>query len=1126
MSTTLVPIAGAAEGKLNFLIFDQHQSKLRELYLEQNKSLVQVKKEMEAYHGFPETGSKIYEYGLRHLGFIKKLPVEGWIEVDVCAKKRKEREGKETDVYLSGIQHSWDSIKRRISRHKKGDQMRKRICRRPTPDLPERVELKTPPLSPGTMVNAPQRNATQIRTSPLGLPTISIISGAGLQSQQLSDGILGRMLSNPSSTAHWLPEVPSSQLVYMFRQIIEIGPSALRHREHYEIDAFNFPWSSTHTHRITPTPYLRQGLCNVSLHVNSITQDQLYSMEALSKLCTILANGDQLEIADTREMLAWIAMDANKQTLKVFFALDLPAVAASWTQLIRLARQSKSGDAFRTLVEIGFEIHNGEWIEQHITDLIKTMVMLGSKRVGNLARRLLSVKLPRPVLSSDINSWLWDVIKLLDVELLSTFLDAGFKFRDQKFTKYEARMYRDSFYSTAPSQRQQLIALVENAGFDFDQSPSLSWAIDNVYRGFNFNDDSFFRHNSSDTSWSFLDELWWSGDYEFYESVTFNKEKTKAQITVSGLIIAASSGIEQLRLYLDSKSIEEHAGRKLLLETALSLAAGLGKISAIRSFGEAKVDPNARVLLLHNKGFELDWHPLMRAAGGKHLGAVRLLVELGTEINLNIVGFNPLSAAVWNSEPRPLLGTGRLAQLETVRYFLGGNLPRAYVVDAMIKAVTLPYRSIDQDDYGPPLPDSALDEEIIDMLLEAGIRFDEITVRGKDVLHHIINQGCNLNAVNFLLSRGAQIPSGSCPGEMETMLHSAVASLSKDSQLIVQLLLRNGASCAEEWDGSIIFESALPDQEDYPDDSEGTRRLQLFSFLLEKGAQVNGPEILAHLLHYNAPDDLIYRTIQAGADVNPSLSTAIIIKYLPLQLAALRGRLDVARRLVDRGADINAPAAIFRGRTALQAACNPDGGREIHMGLIQYLINNGADINAPAALYYGCTALQAACNLDGGREIHMGLIQYLINNGASINAPAASYYGRTALQAACKPYRDREIHMGLIQFLIDNGADVNASAGYIGGVTALQCAIVKGSMTAVCLLLDAGANVHAGSDCQSILDIAAVHGRLDMVDILLRKGAESYMQRQSPYDRAIRLAIMYRHFPIAKMLEKKLAERN
>ncbi|KAI0535473.1 ankyrin repeat-containing domain protein [Xylaria digitata] len=370
----------------------------------------------------------------------------------------------------------------------------------------------------------------------------------------------------------------------------------------------------------------------------------------------------------------------------------------------------------------------------------------------------------------------------------------------------------------------------------------------------------------------------------------------------------------------------------------------------------------------------------------------------------------------------------------------------------MIKAVTPPSEIGFGYKTGPP-NDFEPNEKIFNMLLETGIKLDEISVKNKDLLHHAIHRSCNLKTVELLLSCGAHVHSRPDPTNGKTMLHSAAASWSADSQQIVELLLRNGASCTKEYGGHTILESVLRRRRAHFDESERTRRFKLCSFLLNNGAKVNGPKkrrkklswtpFLTRLLENDAPDALIYRTIQAGEDLNP-LVYDIMCPYTPLQLAVHKGRFDVARRLIDDGADINAPAKLEDGRTALQAACNPLEGCKIHLGLVQFPLNNGADVNAPAARW--------------------------------------------------------------------------------GGITALQGAIMNGSLSAFSLLLDAGANFHdeavsSGNRYHSALDIAALHGRLDMVDMLLKKGAQSFNQGKTPYEGTIKAAICFKHFSTAKMME-------
>ncbi|KAI0443033.1 hypothetical protein F4803DRAFT_550603 [Xylaria telfairii] len=435
MSTTPALMSEAGQTKPDFSLFEQYQSKFRELYLEQNKSLAQVKVEMETSYGFPATDTKIYEYGLRHLRFIKKLPIKGWIEVEVCAKKRKEREGKDTEVYLSGIKHPWDKIRRRISRHKNEEQVRKRICSRSTPDCPEGVVLKTPPLSPRLIVATLPPNFTQtptppltISTSGLGIYSINIRPSTSFQLELSSNKVWARMLSNPSSTAYFLSTVPSNQLMDPLRQTISDSLPAFHSKQSYEIDVLSFRSQSQRPHNFTPASQPDLGVGIEGPYVSLDTQAQTESMEVLGKLCIMLANGDTSQIADPTELLTWIGMNTNKQVLKAFFALELPAVAATWSRLIHLSRDFDSGDAFQTLVEAGLETHDGEWIRQHAAVLIRAMAEFGSKRIGGIAQRLLSRESHKifPYTNTrDIEHSIWDIIEHQDVEMMSMFSGAG-----------------------------------------------------------------------------------------------------------------------------------------------------------------------------------------------------------------------------------------------------------------------------------------------------------------------------------------------------------------------------------------------------------------------------------------------------------------------------------------------------------------------------------------------------------------------------------------------------------------------------------------------------------------------------------------------------------------------------
>ncbi|KAI1347997.1 ankyrin repeat-containing domain protein [Xylaria sp. FL0043] len=556
-----------------------------------------------------------------------------------------------------------------------------------------------------------------------------------------------------------------------------------------------------------------------------------------------------------------------------------------------------------------------------------------------------------------------------------------------------------------------------------------------------------------------LDKAWldyWSYTYRHI----FLHDET--EFAIAALIVAARSGTAQLLLYLNSIAAELRDFRTILLEAALSLTAGLGDVVAIRAMGEAKVDPNARTLLSKiSVYYWLDFHPVIRAAKEKRSDAVRLLIEMGSEMRSETDIFNPLSTVIRARQLLP--DVKRMEYLETVKYSLGQNLASVYGRDAMVQAIVPSYTQKTDSGWRPRSYDFKPDEEIIDMLLEAGVALNDIKVEDKDLLHSAIDRSCDLRTVEILVSRGAEIHSRPCLLDGKTMLHSAAASLSEDRQRIVEWLLRSGADCRAEYGGLTILGSALSVEDDEEDEGKSASSLQLFSLLLERGAQLNGPPerlpeerwgcirapLVTRLLHVRAPDELILQAIQAGADIN-SLGRLKSWDpwHTPLQYAIKWGRPDVARQLIARGADINAPAHGKFGCTALQAAFYPEFGVEIDVQFIQFLLDSGADINAPGARDCGLTALQCAVEVES---------------------------------------------MGAVCLLLDAGAHIFGTVEY---------STVK----------------------SSALGTAAEQGSRVMVDMMLKRLAGNTKCGREPYEDAARAAERWRHFAIARRIRESIAK--
>ncbi|KAI1361895.1 hypothetical protein F5Y08DRAFT_313503 [Xylaria arbuscula] len=223
--------------------------------------------------------------------------------------------------------------------------------------------------------------------------------------------------------------------------------------------------------------------------------------------------------------------------------------------------------------------------------------------------------------------------------------------------------------------------------------------------------------------------------------------------------------------------------------------------------------------------------------------------------------------------------------------------------------------------------------------------------------------------------------------------------------------------------------------------------LALMELLLEHRILTNSSDVLTHLIAHRAPRNKIYRVLESDINVNVYSSQVAgyqvaeysaakyevkgypvkawsppSIQRTPLQAAANVGSLHWVEALIERGANVNQPAQGFRGRTALQAAC--ENGEDID--LIRLLLIRGANVNAPPSPETGLTAFQAAA-MRGDFEI----VLLLLDHGADINAPPSAQSGYCALDgaAACEL-------LDMVQFLLDLGA-----LSYKGGESGYKGAI-------------------------------------------------------------------------------------
>jgi ankyrin repeat protein len=159
----------------------------------------------------------------------------------------------------------------------------------------------------------------------------------------------------------------------------------------------------------------------------------------------------------------------------------------------------------------------------------------------------------------------------------------------------------------------------------------------------------------------------------------------------------------------------------------------------------------------------------------------------------------------------------------------------------------------------------------------------------------------------------------------------------------------------------------------------------------------------------------------------------------------------------------------------------------------------------------GVTALMIA-----SQENMLDVINLLLENNALVNARAIN--GCPALSVAAL-----RGNFFAVQALLNAGAD--RSLGHRNGELALMSAASNGH-TGVCRLLleDDGADLvnHKRDDGSTALLLAAAGGHHEVINMLLRKGADLYAVRVDGKS-ALDLAVVKRHVGAEKILRENLA---
>ncbi|MFB0553824.1 MAG: ankyrin repeat domain-containing protein [Phycisphaerae bacterium] len=263
-----------------------------------------------------------------------------------------------------------------------------------------------------------------------------------------------------------------------------------------------------------------------------------------------------------------------------------------------------------------------------------------------------------------------------------------------------------------------------------------------------------------------------------------------------------------------------------------------------------------------------------------------------------------------------------------------------------------------------------------------------------------------------------------------------------------------------------------------------------------------------HLAAEKGHRDIVAVLVAKGADINAKNN----YDQTPLDVALQRNRNDIVNLLIEKSADVsihtaaryglleklkeligkgsNVNAKNNAGETALDIAI-----QEYRQDIAKLLVDKGADVSIHTAAFIGDinkvkTFVEDGSSADkadasGQTPLHYAtagnhkaIAEILVSHGADVNAVAGTW--RTPLDVAA-----RTGSVDMAEFLIAHGANVDGREGHW---TPLQEAAYY-SKEMVELLLRHGANINTGK--WTALHSALDAERFDIVELLLAKGADA-----------------------------------
>ena len=397
---------------------------------------------------------------------------------------------------------------------------------------------------------------------------------------------------------------------------------------------------------------------------------------------------------------------------------------------------------------------------------------------------------------------------------------------------------------------------------------------------------------------------------------------------------------------------------------------------------------------------------VVEAAKSGDAGAVKTLLASGADANSTAAdGSTALLWAVHRDDAAMvdvLLSAGAKADVasryKVVPLTLAAQNGNASLVARLLKAGASPDSVSEEGQTALMTAARNGRKEVVRTLLTAGAKTNTVEeFRGQTALMFAAGEG-NTDTVELLVEFGADLKAKSKAG-----LTPLLFAVRNNRLETAQYLLEHGANPND----------ALPDNTAALNMAVLNADFDLAAMLLDKGADPNHPDPRGHPLHVvvwlhkpGAPPDFA----MSGLDPQPVAQPSGRMKHL-----------DIAKKLIEKGADPNALVTLKEGRFA------PGGGLSRNPPLLQ--------IGRHYLSYEGATPFYLAA-----RNGDIAMMRLLANAGADPKRP--NKHGITPLMAAaCLDYYEGETagpfsgvseaeRLEAVKFTVQLGNDVNARTNF------------------------------------------------------------------------------------------------